>query len=97
MEQEKSKVAFVSVLAAIFLTIFKFIIGVITGSIGILSEALHSGLDLVAAIVTFFAIKFSNKVDKNSYQEKGDLYAGTGHVDVPEVFNGLIFDGIYSC
>lgn len=61
MEQEKSKVAFVSVLAAIFLTAFKFVIGVITGSLGILSEALHSGLDLVAAIVTFFAVKMSNK------------------------------------
>lgn len=61
MEQEKSKVAFVSVLAAIFLTAFKFVIGIITGSLGILSEALHSGLDLVAAIVTFFAVKLSNK------------------------------------
>ena len=61
MEKEKSKVAFVSVLAAIFLTSFKLIIGVITGSLGILSEALHSGLDLVAAIITLFAVKISNK------------------------------------
>jgi cation diffusion facilitator family transporter len=61
MEQEKSKVAFISVIAAIFLTTFKFIIGIITGSLGILSESLHSGLDLVAAIITFFAIKISNK------------------------------------
>lgn len=74
MEQEKSKVAFVSVLAAIFLTIFKFIIGVITGSIGILSEALHSGLDLVAVIVTFFAIKISNKPsDKDHHYGHGKI------------------------
>lgn len=61
MEKEKSKVAFVSVLAAVFLTFFKLIVGFITGSLGILSEALHSGLDLVAAIITLFAVKISNK------------------------------------
>ena len=61
MEKEKSKVAFISVLAAIFLTSFKFVIGIITGSLGILSEALHSGLDLVAAVITLFAVKVSNK------------------------------------
>jgi len=61
MEKEKSKVAFISVLAAIFLTSFKLVIGIITGSLGILSEALHSGLDLVAAIITLFAVKVSNK------------------------------------
>jgi len=61
MEKEKSRVAFISVLAAIFLTGFKFVIGIITGSLGILSEALHSGLDLVAAVITLFAVKVSNK------------------------------------
>ena len=61
MEKEKNKVAFVSVLSAIFLTGFKFIIGIITGSLGILSEALHSGLDLVAAVITLFAVKASGK------------------------------------
>ena len=67
MEQEKSRVAFVSVLAAIFLTSFKLIIGIITGSLGILSEALHSGLDLVAAIITLFAVKISNKPSDNCH------------------------------
>ncbi len=61
MEKEKSKVAFISVLAAIFLTGFKLVVGLITGSLGILSEALHSGLDLVAAVITLFAVKISNK------------------------------------
>jgi cation diffusion facilitator family transporter len=61
MEKEKNKVAFVSVLAAIFLTGFKLLVGFITGSLGILSEALHSGLDLVAAVITLFAVKISNK------------------------------------
>ena len=55
MKNEKRKVAFISVLAAIFLTSFKLGIGLWTNSLGILSEALHSGLDLVAAVITLFA------------------------------------------
>jgi cation diffusion facilitator family transporter len=57
---EKLKVAGWSVFAAVFLTTSKFIIGILTGSLGILSEALHSGLDLVAAIITFFSVKVSD-------------------------------------
>jgi cation diffusion facilitator family transporter len=61
MRNEKNKVALISVFAAIFLTGFKLIIGVVTGSLGILSEALHSGLDLVAAVITFFSVRVSDK------------------------------------
>ncbi len=61
MKNEKSTVAFVSVLAAIFLTAFKFIVGFSTGSLGILSEAAHSALDFVAAAITLFAVKLADK------------------------------------
>jgi cation diffusion facilitator family transporter len=61
MEKEKQRVAGVSVLAAFFLTGFKLVIGMLTGSLGLLSEALHSGLDLVAAIITFFSVKVSDR------------------------------------
>ncbi|HEX3010282.1 MAG TPA: cation transporter [Bacteroidales bacterium] len=39
-----------SVIAAVFLTGFKLLIGILTGSLGLLSEALHSGLDLIASM-----------------------------------------------
>lgn len=58
---EKKRVAGLSVIAAVFLTGFKLFIGIITGSLGILSEALHSGLDLVAAVITWFAVRVSDK------------------------------------
>jgi len=58
--KEKKSIALTSVAAAIFLTGFKLVIGLLTGSLGILSEALHSALDLVAAIITFFAVKFAD-------------------------------------
>lgn len=60
-QKEKRGVALSSVFAAVLLTSIKLIVGLLTGSLGILSEALHSGLDLIAAIMTFFAVKFADK------------------------------------
>lgn len=60
-EHEKNSAALSSVVAAVFLTSIKIIVGLLTGSLGILSEAAHSGLDLVAAAVTFFAVRLSGK------------------------------------
>jgi cation diffusion facilitator family transporter len=59
--REKRLVALSSVLAAVGLTAFKVVVGFTTGSIGILSEAAHSGLDLVAAVMTFFAVRASGR------------------------------------
>ncbi len=61
MQKEKKDVAMGSVFAAIFLTGFKLVIGILTGSLGILSEALHSGLDLFAAVITYFSVRVSDK------------------------------------
>jgi len=61
MREEKRTVAQNSVYAALAITVFKFMVGVTTGSLGILSEALHSGLDLVAAIITLFSVRVSDK------------------------------------
>ncbi|HLN20737.1 MAG TPA: cation diffusion facilitator family transporter [Bacteroidales bacterium] len=61
MIQEKNRVAFLSVIAAFFLTAFKFIVGFFTGSLGIISEALHSGLDLAASLITLFSVRVSDK------------------------------------
>lgn len=68
MQKEKLNVALVSVFAAIFLTGSKLIIGIMTGSLGILSEALHSGLDMVAAVITYFTVRVSDKpADKHHH------------------------------
>jgi cation diffusion facilitator family transporter len=60
-QKEKNGAALSSVIAAVGLTSMKLVIGILTGSLGILAEAAHSGLDLVAALVTFFAVKLSGK------------------------------------
>ncbi len=59
--REKRMVAATSVVAAVALTGLKLAVGLLTGSLGILSEAAHSGLDLVAALVTLFAVRVSSR------------------------------------
>jgi cation diffusion facilitator family transporter len=60
MRAEKRAVAGNSVLAAVAITVLKIVVGVSTGSLGILSEAAHSGLDLVAAVVTLLSVRVSD-------------------------------------
>jgi len=59
--REKQFVAATSVAAAVLLTAMKIVVGVLTGSLGILAEAAHSGLDLVAAVITLFAVRASDR------------------------------------
>jgi cation diffusion facilitator family transporter len=61
MRAEKRAVAGNSVVAAIAVTTLKIVVGVSTGSLGILSEAAHSILDLIAAIITLLSIRVSDK------------------------------------
>jgi cation diffusion facilitator family transporter len=60
-QSEKLSVALNSVFSAVAITALKIVVGVSTGSLGILSEAAHSGLDLVAAVVTYFSVRVSDK------------------------------------
>lgn len=57
--QEKKHAAFTSIIAAIFLTGMKIIVGIITNSLGVISEALHSSFDLLAAGMTYVAVHFA--------------------------------------
>ena len=61
MRAEKRSVARNSVLAAVAMTGLKVIVGFTTGSLGLISEAAHSALDLIAAIITFFSVGVSDK------------------------------------
>lgn len=61
IDDPKQRVAFSSVLAAVFLVLFKLYVGLVTKSLGVLSEALHSGFDLIAAVITMVAVIQSAK------------------------------------
>jgi cation diffusion facilitator family transporter len=61
MRAEKRAAAGNSVLAAVIITGLKVVVGLTTGSLGILSEAAHSALDLIASLLTFFSVGVSDK------------------------------------
>lgn len=59
--KEKISVALGSVLASAIMTAAKFLVGILTGSLGVVSEALHSLFDFGAAALTLFAVHVSDK------------------------------------
>src|SRR5260370_1651987 len=59
--REKKRAALLSVGSALLLVSLKTFLVVRTGSLGVLSEALHSGLDLLAAIITFLSMRMSDQ------------------------------------
>src|SRR5579864_6271080 len=61
MRSEKRLVALNSLLSALAITVLKVIVGLTTRSLGILSEAAHAGLDLLAAFITLLSVRVSDK------------------------------------
>src|SRR5438132_9312935 len=60
MRSEKRSVALNSLLAAMAITFLKLLVGLSSHSLGILSEAAHSGLDLIAAFITLLSVRVSD-------------------------------------
>src|SRR6266513_1334850 len=61
MSDVKQKVALTSIAASAGLTAAKAVVGVMSGSLGLLSEAAHSLIDLGATVMTYFAVRLSGK------------------------------------
>ena len=59
--REKKRAALLSVASALLLVSLKTFLVIRTGSLGVLSEALHSGLDLIAAIITFLSVRLADQ------------------------------------
>lgn len=66
--KEKKLAATLSILSNSSLIILKLIAGIISGSIGIISEAIHSGSDLLASVITFFSVSESAKPADEDHQ-----------------------------
>jgi len=64
----KTRTARLSVLSNSLLIILKVLVGAVTGSVSILSEAIHSSIDLVAAVIAFFAVKVSGNPADDRHQ-----------------------------
>src|SRR5215210_2957987 len=61
MQNEKERVALGSIAASAGLTLAKGVVGALTGSLAILSEAAHSLIDFGATVMTYFAVRISGK------------------------------------
>ena len=60
LQQRKERVAILSVASNSLLVIFKLIVGAVIGSVSIISEAIHSGMDLLAAIIAMISVRKSH-------------------------------------
>jgi len=57
----KSNAALLSVISNACLVVLKLVVGAMIGSVSVISEAIHSGVDLLAAVIAFFAVRKSSK------------------------------------
>src|ERR1700756_2789802 len=57
----KTRVAAISVIASAGMAVAKFVVGIIIGSLALISEALHSSVDVVATIITWLVVRVSDK------------------------------------
>jgi cation diffusion facilitator family transporter len=56
----KVSIARLSIVSNTFLILLKLLAGIISGSVSIISEAIHSAMDLIAAVIAFFSVKVSD-------------------------------------
>ena len=95
--REKKRAALLSVGSAVLLLSLKTFLVLRTGSLGVLSEALHSGLDLVAAIITFLSVRVSDQPadERHPYGhgkfENFSAFVETGLLGLTALF--IIYDG----
>ena len=61
MANVKVKTAKLSIFSNLFLIVLKMVVGILTGSVSMMSEAIHSGIDLLASIIAFFSVKIASK------------------------------------
>lgn len=61
MSNEKLAAARISIVSNTFLTLGKLAVGITMNSVSVISEAIHSGLDLIAALIAYFSVQESGK------------------------------------
>ena len=98
LQQRKERVAILSVVSNSFLVLFKVIVGVLIGSVSIISEAIHSGMDLLAAIIAMFSVKTSSiPADERHPFGHGKIENISGLVEAALIFVAafwIIFEAI---
>ncbi len=87
----KMKYALLSIVSNTSLMVVKGITGIITGSVSIISEAIHSGVDLIASVMAFFSVRYSSKpADYKHPYGHGKIENITGFVEAILIFVAAI-------
>lgn len=88
----KVKVARLSILSNTCLIIMKLAVGILTGSVSIISEAIHSSMDLMAAIIAFFSVRVSdNPPDSRHPYGHGKIENISGVIEALLIFVAAIW------
>ncbi|WP_085498707.1 cation diffusion facilitator family transporter [Paenibacillus aquistagni] len=92
-----TSVAFLSVISNSFVVILKLAVGMLTGSVAIVSEAIHSSLDLAASLIAFFSVRLSGRsADRNHPYGHGKIENISGTIETLLIFVAGIWI-IYEC
>ncbi len=96
--QKKLKVAGLSVISNSVLVVMKLVVGILIGSASILSEAIHSGVDLLAALIAFFSVRTSSiPADTDHPFGHGKVENISGTIEALLIFvaaGWIIFDAV---
>lgn len=88
----KVKIARLSILSNTLLIIMKLVVGLISGSVSIISETIHSSMDLIAAIIAFFSVKVSdNPPDSRHPYGHGKVENISGVIEALLIFIAAIW------
>jgi cation diffusion facilitator family transporter len=86
--KEKNRATVVSVAASLLLACLKLVAGLLTGSLGLLAEAAHSGLDFVASVITFVSVRIARRP-----ADEGHLYGHERVENLSAVIQGMLLLG----
>jgi len=98
-EQRKTWVALLSVLSNTGLVVGKLIVGLMIGSVSVISESIHSGVDLLASVIALYAVRTSGKpADANHPYGHGKIENISGTVEALLIFfaaAGIIYEAVH--
>jgi cation diffusion facilitator family transporter len=85
--QAKLRVARLSIISNTILVFGKLFIGIITGSVSVVSEAIHSAIDLLAAVIAYFSIRAAARPPDNEHQfGHGKIETVSGYIEAVLIF-----------
>ncbi len=90
----KAGAARASIISNVLLVLVKGAVGLFTGSVSILAEAIHSGVDLVAALIAFFAVRVADRPpDEQHAYGHGKYENVSGTIEALLIIAAAVFIG----